>query len=79
MSLGSVDIQKDHLKEQRKEKENVRGFHRDSSTAHVTGGLNTFAFIPAASTNMLSDNWIWLFCDEWFEFLSACAVLLLIL
>jgi len=41
MSLGSVDLQKDHRKEQREEEEDVRGFHRDSSTAHVAGGLNT--------------------------------------
>ncbi len=41
MSLGSVDLQKDHREEQREEEEDVRGFHRDSSTAHVAGGLNT--------------------------------------
>lgn len=46
MTLGPIDIQKDHRKEQRKEKKNIRGFHRDPSTAHVTGGLNTH--FPAA-------------------------------
>lgn len=63
MSLGSVDIQKDHRKEQRKEKENVRGFHRDSSTAHVTGGLNTLLhlalqLLPACSLLTLFDYFV---------------------